>query len=118
MVSFSLRPAISSFHLISGKKLGAHFVSFDELLNRSDFVIVACPLTAATKNMFDQTAFRKMKPTSVFVNVGRGGIVDHDDLIRALKNGTIFSAGLDVTVPEPLPSDHPLTKLPNCGMYM
>lgn len=56
-----------------------------------------------------------MKPNSVFVNVARGGIVVQDDLIDALKNGTIFSAGLDVMTPEPLPSDHPLTLLENCG---
>lgn len=60
-------------------------------------------------------AFGKMKSNAVFVNVARGGVVVQDDLIEALKNGTIFSAGLDVMTPEPLPFDHPLTKLPNCG---
>lgn len=65
--------------------------------------------------MFNEAAFAKMKPTSVFVNIGRGGIVDQDALIAALRNGTIFSAGLDVMTPEPLPVDHPLLKLDNCG---
>lgn len=101
--------------MLSGKQFGAQFVSFDELLKRSDFVIVACPLTNETKNMFDKAAFEKMKNASVFVNVARGGIVVQNDLVDALKNGTIFSAGLDVMVPEPLPHDDQLAKLPNCG---
>lgn len=57
-----------------GKQLGAEFVSFDELLRRSDFVFVACPLTAETENMFDRNAFEKMKRTSVFINIARGGL--------------------------------------------
>lgn len=99
----------------SGAELGASFVSFDELLNRSDFVIVACPLTSETKNLFNKLAFEKMKPTSVFVNVARGAIVVQEDLIAALTNGTIFSAGLDVMEPEPLPHDNPLLSLENVG---
>lgn len=90
-------------------------VSFDTLLRQSDFVFVACPLNNETRNMFDKNAFSKMKSNSVFVNVARGGIVVQDDLIDALRNGTIFSAGLDVMTPEPLPSDHILTTLDNCG---
>lgn len=95
--------------------MGATFVSLDELLNRSDFVIVSCPLTNETRNLFDKRAFAKMKATSVFVNIARGGIVVQDDLIEALKNGTIFAAGLDVMEPEPLPHDHPLATLNNVG---
>lgn len=56
-----------------------------------------------------------MKPTSVFVNVARGGVVVQEDLIAALTNGTIFSAGLDVMEPEPLPHDNPLVGLENVG---
>ncbi|XP_055309700.1 glyoxylate reductase/hydroxypyruvate reductase-like [Sitodiplosis mosellana] len=97
-----------------GKQLGATFVSFDDLLTRSDFVIVVCPLNNETRNLFNKAAFAKMKSTSVFINVSRGGVVVQDDLVEALKNGTIFSAGLDVMTPEPLPPDHILTKLPNC----
>lgn len=56
-----------------GKQLGASFVSLDELLNRSDFVFVCCPLNYETRNLFNGAAFRKMKNTSVFINVARGG---------------------------------------------
>lgn len=93
----------------------AHFVAFDTLLERSDFVIVIAPLTDETKDMFNEAAFKRMKPTSVFVNVARGELVDQNALVKALTDGTIFSAGIDVMSPEPLPHDHPLLKLPNCG---
>lgn len=79
---------------------------------------MACPLTKETNGIFNESAFKKMKSTSVFVNIARGGIVDQDALIKALENGTIFSAGLDVVTPEPLPPNHPLLKLPNCGKYI
>ncbi|KAI4494933.1 PREDICTED: glyoxylate reductase/hydroxypyruvate reductase-like isoform X1 [Polistes canadensis] len=97
----------------AGKDLGAKFVSLDELLAQSDFVIVATPLTNETRGLFNDTTFGKMKKTAVFVNIGRGKVVDTDALVRALKNHTIFAAGLDVTDPEPLPVDHELLKLPN-----
>ena len=59
-------------------------------------------------------ALSKMKATAVLVNTSRGGVVDHDALFNALKNGTIGYAALDVTEPEPLPPDHKLYTLPNC----
>lgn len=66
-----------SFNLnifLTANSLHAEFVSFDDLLVRSDFVFVACPLNDETRNMFDTAAFAKMKSTSVFVNVARGGM--------------------------------------------
>lgn len=101
--------------LFAGNKIGAFFVSQDELLQKSDFIIVSCPLTKETAKMFNDEAFSKMKKTAVFVNVARGGIVDQPALVRALKNKTIFAAGLDVMTPEPLPKNDPLLSLPNCG---
>lgn len=68
--------------------------------------------------MFNEAAFKKMKPTSVLINIARGDLINQEDLYDALKNGTIFAAGLDVTTPEPLAPDHPLLQLPNCGMYI
>ena len=98
-----------------GKELNASFVSFDELIKRSDFVFIACPLTMETRKMFNAEVFAKMKPTSVLVNVARGDIIDQEALYDALKNHKIFAAGLDVMTPEPLPADHLLMTLPNCG---
>lgn len=102
----------------TGKELGAEFVPFETLIRESDFVIVACPLTPQTRHMFNAKTFSEMKKTAVFVNVARGDVVRQDDLVDALKSRTIFAAGLDCTTPEPLPGDHELLSLPNCGTFM
>jgi glyoxylate reductase len=64
--------------------------------------------------MFGAKEFRKMKPTAVFINTARGPLVDQRALAEALRTGTIFAAGLDVTEPEPLPPTHELYGLANC----
>ena len=94
--------------------LNAKRVEFKELLAKSDFVSVHTDLNPETQNLFDSAAFAAMKPTAVFVNTSRGGVVDQNALYDALITGQIFSAGLDVTEPEPLPSDNGLRELPNC----
>ena len=91
----------------------ATYLSFDELLRQADYVVVACPLTAETRNLIDAAALAKMKPSASLVNIARGGIVDTQALYEALKTNRIYSAGLDVTEPEPLPRDHPLLGLDN-----
>ncbi|CAL1545206.1 unnamed protein product [Lymnaea stagnalis] len=96
------------------KEINAEYKSFDELLKISDFVIACCALTSETKELFNRDAFKKMKPSAVFINSSRGGIVNQDDLYKALESGEIGAAGLDVTSPEPLPVDSPLLKLDNC----
>ena len=95
-------------------ELGARRVSFEELLSQSDFISVHAPLNDQTRGLFDADAFACMKPTSVFVNTARGLIHDHDALYASLRDGQIFSAGLDVTHPEPLPASDPLLTLSNC----
>lgn len=94
--------------------VGAKFTSLDELLKESDIVISVCPLMPETTGLFDADKFSKMKKTAVFVNPARGELVNQGDLIDALNNGEIFSAGLDVTIPEPIDPEHPLAKCPNC----
>ncbi len=98
----------------NAKEVAAEFVDMDTLLAQSDFVIVCCALTPETEGMFNEEKFSKMKKTSIFVNTSRGGVVNQEDLYKALKNGEICGAGLDVTVPEPLPIDSPLLTLDNC----
>lgn len=95
-------------------ELNARFVSFEELLKVSDFVIGCCALNPNTAGLFNKDAFKKMKSSAVFINTSRGGLVNQDDLYEALTTGQIKAAGLDVTTPEPLPVDHKLTKLSNC----
>ncbi len=83
------------------------------LLPRADVVVMACPLTEASRGFMGADQFQAMKPTSFFINIARGGIVKTDELAAALKKNQIAGAGLDVTDPEPLPPDHILRKLPN-----
>ncbi len=93
--------------------LGARRVEFDELLGSSDFVSVHLPLLPATKGILNEAALRKMKPGAYLINSSRGPVVDQPALIRALEQGWIAGAGLDVFDPEPLPADSPLLKLEN-----
>ncbi len=95
-------------------ELGAKAVSLERLLAESDFVSVHADLNPTTKGMFAAPQFQQMKRSAVFVNTARGPHVDQVALAEALRSGTIFAAGIDVTDPEPLPADHELYKLPNC----
>ncbi len=83
-------------------------VDFEELLIRSDVISVHCPLSDRTRNLFNRDAFRKMKPTSVFINVARGAIVNDQDLYDALMEEEIAAAGLDVLGKEPMEKTNPL----------
>ncbi|ELZ66934.1 phosphoglycerate dehydrogenase [Haloferax prahovense DSM 18310] len=80
---------------------------------RGDYVVIACPLTDATRGLVDADAFASMAPDTVLVNVGRGPVVDTDALVSQLRSNGIRGAALDVTDPEPLPSDHPLWDFEN-----
>ncbi|USY54877.1 D-glycerate dehydrogenase [Bacillus sp. 1780r2a1] len=84
------------------------YVSMDDLLKKSDFVVCLTPLTKQTKNMFNEQAFKKMKKSAMFINVSRGGVVDEAALLKALNEEEIAAAGLDVFVNEPIDSSHPL----------
>jgi glyoxylate reductase len=88
-------------------------LALGELLERSDFVSIHCPLTPATRGLVDAGALARMKPTAYLVNTARGPIVDTEALRQALHAGEIAGAALDVTDPEPLPADHPLLDAPN-----
>jgi glyoxylate reductase len=88
--------------------LGVEWAPFSEVLASSDFVSVHTPLTAETRHLFGAAQFAAMKPGAIFVNSARGGIVDQDALVAALRSGHLGGAALDVTDPEPLPLDHPL----------
>lgn len=99
------------------------FVSFverrwlsDQLLDAlplADVVIMAAPLTSRSRRMMNADAFAAMKDGAYFVNISRGGTVDTDALVEAVRSGKLAGAGLDVTDPEPLPDDHALHSFPN-----
>ncbi len=98
------------YYSTSGKnnQKGYERVSFDELLEQSDIVSVHAPLTDETLNLMDWEAFSKMKSSAIFLNLGRGQIVNEADLAKALDTGLIAAAGLDVLSQEPMREDNPL----------
>jgi D-3-phosphoglycerate dehydrogenase len=92
---------------------GIESVDLDDLLARSDFVSVHVPLLPATRGLVGEAFLRRMKPTGYLINTARGGLVDVSALARALNEGWIAGAALDVLPQEPPPSDHPLRGLDN-----
>lgn len=95
------------------QRLGLEFVALQDLLRQSDFVSLHTPLTPETRHLIGARELSLMKPTALLVNTARGGVVDQDALIVALRAATIGGAALDVTDPEPLPLDNPLYSFPN-----
>jgi D-3-phosphoglycerate dehydrogenase len=92
---------------------GVEPVSLPDLLRRSDIVSMHAPATPEAEHMLTDEHFRMMKPEALFINTGRGPTVDEPALIRALKEGWIAGAGLDVLEQEPVASDNPLLKMDN-----
>ena len=91
----------------------AEWRELNGILSESDIISLHVPLTHATANLIDASAFQKMKPGAVLVNTSRGGVVDQRALIEALTTGRLRSAGLDVFAEEPISTDDPLLKLDN-----
>ncbi|SIS63305.1 Lactate dehydrogenase [Chryseobacterium ureilyticum] len=93
--------------------LGAKYVSFDELIRNSDVLSIHANFTPEHKNLFNYSVFEKMNPNAIFINTARGGFQNEQDLYKALTEGKIWGAGLDVTNPEPMSADNPLLELSN-----
>lgn len=92
---------------------GAERVEMDELLKRSDYVSLHCPLSAETRHLINRATLARMKPSAILINTTRGGVIDQKALYEALAGGVIAGAALDVTDPEPMAVDDPLLTLPN-----
>lgn len=90
------------------------FCDKDELIAKSDFISIHCPLTPATEGMVNAEFLAKMKKTAVLINTSRGQVVDENALADALRNGVIAGAGLDVMTVEPPSADNPLFGIKNC----
>ncbi len=94
-------------------QIGAECVDYETLLRESDFISLHMALNDETYQMINAGTLSRMKPDAILVNTARGAVVDQEALYHALKNGVIRAAAVDVTDPEPLPSDHPLLSLDN-----
>jgi len=100
-------------HTEAEERFGARYCELNALLEEADFVCLVLPLTDETHHMIGADQFARMKSSAIFINAGRGPVVDEKALIAALKNGEIHAAGLDVFEQEPLPADSELLSLPN-----
>lgn len=95
------------------QELSVSYVSMEDLLRRSDFLVMISPLTPETEKTIGAQEIELMKPTAYIVNVSRGGVIDEPALANALRDHRIAGAGLDVFVQEPVPFDHPYLTLDN-----
>jgi len=98
---------------VAEKELGVEYRPLEELLRESDFVTIHVPLTKETHHMIGEKELKMMKPTAILINTARGPVIDTNALVKALKEGWIAGAALDVFEQEPLPLDHPLLELDN-----
>jgi glyoxylate reductase len=92
------------------EEYGVEYVSFDDLLKRSDILTIHTALTESTRGMINEEAFSKMKTSAIIINTSRGPVIDEKALIKALKEKQIMGAALDVFEKEPTPLDNPLLK--------
>ena len=83
-------------------------------LQQVDVLVLACPLTKVTRHIVSAESILYLKPTTIVINIARGGLIDHDALMQALEEGRVGAACLDVTDPEPLPDGHPMWTAKNC----
>jgi glyoxylate reductase len=102
--------------VIHTSREGGGGVPLDELLERADYVSLHAPLTPGTRGLIGERELRLMKPSAILVNTARGPLVQTDALVRALNEGWIAGAALDVTDPEPLPAHHPLLSAPRLAI--
>ncbi len=94
-------------------QLGVIQCDLEDLLEQSEFVILTVPLVPATRGILNEETLRRTRPGAIVINISRGPIVDTEALTRALQEGRVAAAALDVTDPEPLPRDHPLLSMDN-----
>ncbi len=95
------------------KELGIEYRDLDQLLQEADIVSIHVPLTKETYHLINEERLRKMKKGAILINTARGKVIDTEALVKALREGWIAAAGLDVFEEEPLPPNHPLTAFKN-----
>lgn len=110
---FGMRTVYASRGAVPAAGVVAERMQLDEVLRLADFVTLHAPLTPDTARMIGERELRLMKPTAILVNTARGGLIDQSALVRALDQGWIAGAGVDVMAVEPLPADDALLRCPN-----
>jgi len=113
VVALRRNPAKSELDPICDEVYGTGKLSLQKLMSVSDYVVCSAPSTVETRGMVNADAFKASKKNQVFINLGRGPVVDEDALVGSLKNGTLRGAALDVFATEPLPKDHELWDIEN-----
>jgi D-3-phosphoglycerate dehydrogenase / 2-oxoglutarate reductase len=113
--AFGMRVVAYDPFLVASRanQMGVEAMDLDQVFAEADFITVHMPLTDSTRNMVDKAAFAKMKDGVRIFNVARGGIINEEDLVEALKSGKVAYAGLDVYTSEPLAEDSPLRGIHN-----
>ena len=106
-------PVKSEMDPICDEVYGTSKLSLQKLMSVSDYVVCSAPSTVDSRGMVNADAFKAAKPGQVFINLGRGPVIDEDALVAELKNGHLKGAALDVFATEPLPADHELWDIPN-----
>jgi glycerate dehydrogenase len=112
--AFGMEVLATHTHPERDARVGVSFVSLPALLRESDVLTLHAPLKEENRHLMNAERLQQMKSTAWLINTGRGGLVQQEDLAKALKEGWIAGAGLDVLEEEPPPSDHPLLGLSNC----
>lgn len=107
--ALGMRVLFSSYKGVPG--MGPLYTPFEDVLRLSDVITLHCPLLASTRNMIAKAEFAQMQRRPLLINTARGGLVDEQALVDALKQGQISGAGFDVVTTEPPPPDHPFMKL-------
>jgi phosphoglycerate dehydrogenase-like enzyme len=113
---YGFEPRLIAYDIVQSPQLverfGLEYVSFEQLLEQSDFVTIHAPLLPETRHLIDAAALARMKRTAYLVNTARGPLVDESALVEALQRGHLGGAALDVFHTEPLPMDSPLRSAP------
>ena len=107
--ALGMRVLFSSYKGVPG--MGPLYTPFEDVLRLSDIITLHCPLLASTRNMIAEPEFAQMQRRPLLINTARGGLVDEQALVDALKQGQISGAGFDVVTTEPPPPDHPFMRL-------
>lgn len=113
IIALRRRPFLSKDDPYCNVVYGRNKESLNKLMAESDYIVCSAPSTVETRGMVNADAFEHVRENAVFINLGRGPVVDEEALVNALKAGKLKGAALDVFVEEPLPSSNPMWDLPN-----